>query len=217
MIRFWLPSAWLNSIGRVQLVREEVGQVVVEPGRLQLGGVERRLPLGAALAERVLELEQLEAGLRHLGQRAGDIGPQLHADAPRLGADRQRLPRGHGEARGGRPRRPAATRQRRRPRPQPASGRHDASREHSSVTHLSKPLVSSETGTADATTGLTSFSTQLRRRTPACGRRERREPAAKRLREPGAPPGSSRGGRGARRRCVPSCGSCRRGASPSGR
>ena len=53
-----------------------------------------RLPLGAGLAEGVLELDRLETSGAELLQRSGNVFRQLLANAPQLRADWNTLPRG---------------------------------------------------------------------------------------------------------------------------
>src|SRR4029079_11152164 len=65
----------------------------------QPGRVEVLSPLGARLAEGVLELDCLVTHGAERGQRAGDVGGQLLADAPELRRDGDLLPGGRARRR----------------------------------------------------------------------------------------------------------------------
>ena len=59
---------------------------------LQVSRIEMGLPLGAGLAERVLELDGLVAHRPERLQRPGNVLGQLRPHAPQLRADRNLLP-----------------------------------------------------------------------------------------------------------------------------
>ena len=110
MIRLRFPIAWLNSMLAASLSPCSSCEGVVEAARLQPGRVQVRPPLGARLAERVLELDGLVAHGAERLQRARDVAGQLLAHAPELRADRDLLPaaapaRSTGARRARRPRR----------------------------------------------------------------------------------------------------------------
>ena len=92
MIRLRFPMAWLNSM-LPRACRPAARRAVWwKPQALQLGGIEVPSPLGARLAERVLELHGFIAHGAERLQRAGNVGGQLLAHAPELRADRNVLP-----------------------------------------------------------------------------------------------------------------------------
>ena len=79
---------------RGELVALQLVEAVVESARLELGGVEVLPPLGARFAERVLELDGVEADSRERVERAGNLGRELLPHTPELRADRDAFPLG---------------------------------------------------------------------------------------------------------------------------
>ena len=80
--------------GGRELVALQFAEGVVEPARLEPRRVEVLPPLGARLAERVLEFDAVEPGRGKRTERAGNVGGELLPHAPELRADRDALPRG---------------------------------------------------------------------------------------------------------------------------
>ena len=79
---------------RLKVVALQLVEPVVEATRLQAGAAQVGLPLLAGFLERVLELDGLVPHLLERGQGAGNVGGELLAHAPELGADRDLLPCG---------------------------------------------------------------------------------------------------------------------------
>ncbi len=94
-----VADAQVELDGGRELLALQFAEGVVEPARLELRGIEVFPPFGAGPAERVLQLDGVEARRGECGEGAGNVGGQLLPHAPELRPDRDALPGGAGQGR----------------------------------------------------------------------------------------------------------------------